>query len=481
MVSGYAKQGFVKNGLLLVDEMRSMGMKPDLVTWNALIAGFSLEGEDKMAINLFQAMKDDGICPDVVSWTSIISGSVKNLHHAGWVEVGEKIFNMMQLRYGIQPRLEHYACMVDLLGRAGRISVAYEFIKTMPVEPDAFVWGALLGACRHHGNIELAELSASHLFELEPKSVGSHAVLSSMLMNSAVFLPAITLLCSFTSDRLHLSRPAKKKKGVTSIYIEKEEKKKETGKMTITPAVRITERKLVIKDRTILTGVPDNIITTSGASSSPVDGIFMGAAFEETNSRHVVSLGTLRGVRFLSCFRFKMWWMAQRMGDRGRDVPLETQLLLVESKDGSHSEIDEESSQILYTVFLPLVEGPFRACLQGNSQDEVELCIESGDSETKLSAFSHTLFVSAGTDPFAAITEAIFAVKSHLKTFRQRSEKKLPGTLGLFRLVHVGRLLPRGDPGRRGGRTGEFDRWRSAAQVRDHRRRMAICGFRSGS
>ncbi|XP_068635738.1 probable galactinol--sucrose galactosyltransferase 6 [Aristolochia californica] len=202
--------------------------------------------------------------------------------------------------------------------------------------------------------------------------------------------------------------------------------------MTITPAVRIAERNLVIKDRIILTGVPDNVISTSAASSAPVDGIFLGADFEESKSRHVVSLGTFRGGRFLSCFRFKLWWMAQRMGDRGRDIPLETQLLLVESKDSSNSEINEENSQMLYTVFLPLVEGPFRACLRGNTQDEIELCIESGDSETKLSAFSHALFVGADTDPFAAIAEAISAVKSHLKTFRVRSEKRLPGILDCF-------------------------------------------------
>ncbi|KAJ0031112.1 hypothetical protein Pint_13781 [Pistacia integerrima] len=204
--------------------------------------------------------------------------------------------------------------------------------------------------------------------------------------------------------------------------------------MTIKPAVRIAERKVIVKDRTILTGVPDNVIATSGSSSGPVQGVFLGAAFDAEKSRHVISLGTLRDVRFMACFRFKLWWMAQKMGDQGKDIPLETQFLLVETKDGSHLEsVDgNEDNQIVYTVFLPLIEGSFRACLQGNENDELELCLESGDADTKASSFTHSLFLHAGTDPFVTITEAIRAVKSHLKTFRLRHEKKLPGIVDYF-------------------------------------------------
>ncbi|XP_048423202.1 probable galactinol--sucrose galactosyltransferase 6 [Pyrus x bretschneideri] len=204
--------------------------------------------------------------------------------------------------------------------------------------------------------------------------------------------------------------------------------------MTIKPAVRISERKLIVKDRTILTGLPDNVVATSGSSSGPVDGVFLGANFSEEKSRHVVPLGTLTGVRFMACFRFKLWWMAQKMGDQGRDIPLETQFLLVETKHGSHLESDggDEENQIVYTVFLPLIEGSFRGCLQGNARDELELCLESGDADTKASSFSHALHVHAGTDPFGTITEAIRSVKVHLQTFRQRHEKKLPGIVDYF-------------------------------------------------
>ncbi|GMH04552.1 hypothetical protein Nepgr_006392 [Nepenthes gracilis] len=205
--------------------------------------------------------------------------------------------------------------------------------------------------------------------------------------------------------------------------------------MTIAPAVKIADGKVVVKERTILTGVPDNVLATAVPSSvGPVEGVFVGAELDEENSRHVVSLGTLRDVRFLACFRFKLWWMSQKMGDTGREIPLETQFLLVETKDGSHIEPDDgdEANQIVYTVFLPLVEGSFRACLQGNAQDEVELCLESGDSDTKAASFTHSLFIMAGTDPFATVASAIRTVKSHLKTFRLRHEKKLPGIVDYF-------------------------------------------------
>ncbi|XP_010535857.1 PREDICTED: probable galactinol--sucrose galactosyltransferase 6 isoform X2 [Tarenaya hassleriana] len=232
---------------------------------------------------------------------------------------------------------------------------------------------------------------------------------------------------------------ADKKSNVTSPfkgpYREEEEEGEETT-MTIKPAVRIAEGKLVIKDRTILTGIPENVITTSASEAGPVEGVFVGAVFDNQESRHVVPVGTLRDARFMACFRFKLWWMAQKMGDRGGEIPVETQFLLVESKDGSHLEPDgvnnDEANRIVYTVFLPLIEGPFRSSLQGNANDELELCLESGDSDVKTSSFTHALYIHASTDPFQAITEAIRAVKSHLKTFRQRHEKKLPGIVDFF-------------------------------------------------
>ncbi|CAI9779689.1 unnamed protein product [Fraxinus pennsylvanica] len=181
-----------------------------------------------------------------------------------------------------------------------------------------------------------------------------------------------------------------------------------------------------MKGQTILTNVPDNVVATSGAEAGPIEGVFLGAVFDQNNSRHVVSLGTLREVRFIACFRYLLWWMAQKMGDKGSDIPVETQFLLLETKDES------DNNGIVYTVILPFIEGPFKASLQGNDKDEVELCLESGDSETVGSAFGHLVYICAGTDPFETIHEAMRAVKLHLGTFRLRDEKKLPGILDYF-------------------------------------------------
>ncbi|KAK6945145.1 Glycosyl hydrolases 36 [Dillenia turbinata] len=213
-----------------------------------------------------------------------------------------------------------------------------------------------------------------------------------------------------------------------------ERQKRREKEMTITPTIRIADRKLVVKDRTILTGVPDNVITTTGSTTGPVGGMFVGAVFDEEKSQHVVPLGSLKDVRFMACFRFKLWWMAQKMGDKGSEIPLETQFLLLETKDGSHIESDggDEGNQVIYTVFLPLIEGPFRTCLQGNVQDQLELCFDSGDSEIKTSSFNHSLYISSGSDPFNTISQAITAVKLHLKTFKQRHEKKLPPIVDYF-------------------------------------------------
>ncbi|KAI3775431.1 hypothetical protein L1987_50007 [Smallanthus sonchifolius] len=198
---------------------------------------------------------------------------------------------------------------------------------------------------------------------------------------------------------------------------------KKQASMTIGPVVQLSGRRLMVKDRTILTDVSENVITSYGSDSGQADGGFIGAVFDEESSRHVVSLGRLHGVRFMACFRFKLWWMAQKMGDKGSEIPNETQFLLMETV---------EESEKIYVVFLPLIEGSFRACLQGGSGDELEVCVESGDLDTKGSVFSHTVYVGVGTDPFSTITDAVNMVKLYLKSFKQRQDKKLPGILDCF-------------------------------------------------
>ncbi|XP_061368487.1 pentatricopeptide repeat-containing protein At5g59600-like [Gastrolobium bilobum] len=173
LVDMYAKCGFIAEARTLFCKM------PDknTVTWNSIIFGHANHGYCEEAIELFNQMEMEGGAKlDHLTFTAALTAC----SHAGDIELGHRLFKTMQEKYNIQPRLEHYACMVDLLGRAGNLDEAYCMIKTMPVEPDLFVWGALLAACRNHGHVELAEVAAKHLLELEPESAGNRLLLSSL-------------------------------------------------------------------------------------------------------------------------------------------------------------------------------------------------------------------------------------------------------------------------------------------------------------
>ncbi|XP_043692102.1 pentatricopeptide repeat-containing protein At5g59600 [Telopea speciosissima] len=172
LVDMYAKCGFIFEAAKLFDKMQDR----NTVTWNSMIFGYANHGYCHEAIDLFYQMVEVKVKLDHLTFTAVFTAC----SHGGLVEVGHNLFHLMQDQYGIEPRLEHYACMVDLLGRAGKLGEAYDLIKTMPLEPDSFVWGALLGACRNHRNIELAEIAATHLFQLEPDSAGSCLLLSNL-------------------------------------------------------------------------------------------------------------------------------------------------------------------------------------------------------------------------------------------------------------------------------------------------------------
>ncbi|KAM7500189.1 hypothetical protein LguiA_024603 [Lonicera macranthoides] len=199
--------------------------------------------------------------------------------------------------------------------------------------------------------------------------------------------------------------------------------------MTVTPKISINDGNLVVHGKTILTGVPDNIVLTPGSGVGLVTGAFIGATASDSKSLHVFPVGTLEGLRFMCCFRFKLWWMTQRMGMYGKDVPLETQFMLVESKDNSDGETDAPT---IYTVFLPLLEGQFRAVLQGNDNNELEICLESGDNAVETNQGLCLLYMHAGTNPFEVINQSIKAVEKHMQTFHHREKKKLPSFLDWF-------------------------------------------------
>ncbi|KAG5235966.1 alkaline alpha galactosidase family protein [Salix suchowensis] len=202
--------------------------------------------------------------------------------------------------------------------------------------------------------------------------------------------------------------------------------------MTVGAGISVADRKLVVLGNCVLNDVHDNIeIITPASGSGFINGAFIGVRSDQAGCRRVFPVGKLEGLRFMCVFRFKMWWMTQRMGNCGQEIPFETQFLIVEARDGSHFDNGEERSA-LYTVFLPILEGDFRAVLQGNEHNELEICLESGDPAVQTFEGSHLVFVAAGSDPFDVITNAVKAVESHLQTFSHRERKKMPDMLNWF-------------------------------------------------
>lgn len=141
-----------------------------------MILAYGMHGHGEDARELFKQMRQAGMQPNEITFVCVLSAC----SHAGFVHEGWKYFDCMIQYYGILPTMKHYTCMVDLLGRAGCLAEAEYLIEKMPLEPDAGVWGALLGACRIHGNIELAERVAERLFYLDPKNDGYYILLSNM-------------------------------------------------------------------------------------------------------------------------------------------------------------------------------------------------------------------------------------------------------------------------------------------------------------
>ncbi|KAH7571239.1 hypothetical protein JRO89_XS04G0004500 [Xanthoceras sorbifolium] len=172
LINMYAKCGSLVDAFRVFEEIENH----NVVCWTAMISAYQQHGCANQVIELFEEMLGIGIKPDYITFVCVLSAC----SHTGSVEEGYAYFNSMTKVHGIGPGHEHYACMVDLLGRAGRLDDAKKFIETMPVKPDSTVWGALLGACTIHGNLEMGKEVAERLFELEPDNPGNYLLLSNM-------------------------------------------------------------------------------------------------------------------------------------------------------------------------------------------------------------------------------------------------------------------------------------------------------------
>ncbi|KAH7521105.1 hypothetical protein JRO89_XSUnG0111900 [Xanthoceras sorbifolium] len=145
----------------------------DIVTWTSMIEGYGIHGLGYESLNLFKQMVESGISPNSVTFLSLLSAC----SHSGLVRKGGEVFYCMKWRFGIEADLDHYTCMVDLLGRSGKLKEALAIIIKLVVFPDSRIWGALLASSRIHGDRKLGEYVAQRLMELEPDNVGYYTLL----------------------------------------------------------------------------------------------------------------------------------------------------------------------------------------------------------------------------------------------------------------------------------------------------------------
>ncbi|CAL9057572.1 unnamed protein product [Musa banksii] len=172
LIDMYAKCGSIGNSRKVFDEIT----EKDLVTWTSLVIGCGMNGYGAEATEIFDEMISSGVQPDQVLLMSVISAC----SHAGLVDQGLRYFSLMNIEYNVPPNREIYGCVVDLLGRAGRITEAYQLIETMPFEPDETIWGALLGACKMHKNVYLGRLAAQKIFDMRPNESKTYVLLSNI-------------------------------------------------------------------------------------------------------------------------------------------------------------------------------------------------------------------------------------------------------------------------------------------------------------
>ncbi|KAL2532379.1 Pentatricopeptide repeat-containing protein [Abeliophyllum distichum] len=172
----YCKCGSLEDANCTFNRM----VEKDVISWSTMIIGFAQNGYSKKALESFEAMRFSGTKPNYIT----ILGVMFACSHAGLVEDGQYYFRSMKKLFGIDPGREHYGCMVDLLGRAGKLEEAIKLIHAMEYEPDAVMWRTLLGACRVHRNMDLAECAAKQILKLDPDDAGTYILLSNIYANS---------------------------------------------------------------------------------------------------------------------------------------------------------------------------------------------------------------------------------------------------------------------------------------------------------
>ncbi|KAL4581782.1 hypothetical protein LXL04_006310 [Taraxacum kok-saghyz] len=185
LIDMYAKCGQIKKALNIFNNMK----EKVVTTWNSIIGGLAFHGHSSNAINIFEKMRKLKITPNDITFVGVLVAC----SHAGKVQEGKKYFHLMKKSYNINPNIKHYGCMVDILGRAGLLNEAFEFVKRMEIEPNDIIWRTLLGACRVHNNVELGKIANAELLKLRCGESGDYVLLSNIYASQGEWDGALRL------------------------------------------------------------------------------------------------------------------------------------------------------------------------------------------------------------------------------------------------------------------------------------------------
>uniref|UniRef100_A0A1D1ZEE4 Pentatricopeptide repeat-containing protein At5g15340, mitochondrial n=1 Tax=Anthurium amnicola TaxID=1678845 RepID=A0A1D1ZEE4_9ARAE len=185
LVDMYAKCGRIDTARSLFERMPSR----NIVTWNAMLSGLAMHGLVKEVLRLFSRMVQENVQPDDITFVSLLSACSRS----GLLDEGRRYFRELGSVYGVTPQVEHYACMVDLLGRAGHLEEAVILVRSMPIPPNQVVLGSLLASCNLHGRVELGRSLLVELVQMDPLNTQYHVLLSNMLASSGKPAEADTL------------------------------------------------------------------------------------------------------------------------------------------------------------------------------------------------------------------------------------------------------------------------------------------------
>ncbi|KAM2858911.1 pentatricopeptide repeat-containing protein At3g02330, mitochondrial [Malus sylvestris] len=179
LVDMYSKCGNMQDSHLMFKK----APKRDAVTWNAMISGYANFGLGEDALRIFEYMQLENVEPNHATFVSVL----RACGHIGHAEKGLHYFRAMLSDYGLHPQLEHYSCMVDIIGRSGQVHEALRLIDNMPFEADDVIWRTLLSICKLHGNVEVAEKAASSILQLDPQDSSTYVLLSNIYAEAGMW------------------------------------------------------------------------------------------------------------------------------------------------------------------------------------------------------------------------------------------------------------------------------------------------------